>query len=55
MQNVWALASIWVGLSRLATDSRYRFGDRIKFRLVHVHYLLQSNQSTIAGARPFLQ
>ena len=42
-------------MSRLATDSRYRFGDRIKIKLVHVDYLLQSNKSTFNGAPPFLQ
>jgi hypothetical protein len=42
-------------MSRLATDSRYHFGDRIKLKLVHVDYLIQSNQSAINGVPPFLQ
>lgn len=28
-------------MSKLAADSRYRFGDRIKIKLVHVDYLMQ--------------
>lgn len=42
-----------VKMSRLAADSRYHYGDRIKTKLVHVDYLLQSNQSAIHGAPPF--
>jgi hypothetical protein len=42
-------------MSRLATDSRYHFGDRIKLKLVHVDYLMKSNQSAINGVLPFLQ
>lgn len=42
-------------MSRLAANSKYHYGDRIKTKLVHVDYLLQSNQSAICGALPFLQ
>jgi hypothetical protein len=42
-------------MSRLATDSRYHFGDRIKLKLVLVDYLMQSNQSTINAVPSFLQ
>jgi hypothetical protein len=42
-------------MSKLAADSRYHFGDRIKIKLVHVDYLMQSNKLAIDGAQPFLQ
>jgi len=32
-----------VKMCELAADSRYRYGDRIKMKLVHVDYLMQSN------------
>jgi hypothetical protein len=42
-------------MSRLAADSRYHYGDRIKLKLVHVDYLMQSNQSPSNGTSHFLQ
>ena len=42
-------------MSRLATDSRYHYGDRIKIKLVHVDYLMQSNQSVLCESPSFLQ
>ena len=42
-------------MSSLATDSRYHFRGRIKIKLVHVDYLMQSNKPAIDGAQPFLQ
>ncbi len=42
-------------MSRLAADSRYHYGDRIKLKLVHVDYLMQSNQSSLCGAPSFFQ
>jgi hypothetical protein len=42
-----------VKMSRLAADSRYHYGDRIKIKLVHVDYLMQSTPS--AHSPNFLQ
>jgi|HubBroStandDraft_1064217.scaffolds.fasta_scaffold341486_1 hypothetical protein len=44
-----------VKMSRLAADSRYHYGDRIKIKLVHVDYLMQSNPTAINRAPAFLQ
>lgn len=44
-----------VKMSRLATDSRYHYGDRIKIKLVHVDYLIQSTPSTMAHSASLLQ
>jgi hypothetical protein len=42
-------------MSRLAADSRYHYGYRIKIKLVHVDYLMQSNQSARNGKPHLLQ
>jgi hypothetical protein len=44
-----------VKMSRLAAHSRYHYGDRIKIKLVHVDYLMQSTPSAIAHSPNFLQ
>lgn len=44
-----------VKMSRLAADSRYHYGDRIKIKLVHVDYLMQSAPSAMAHSPNFLQ
>lgn len=44
-----------VKMSRLAADSRYHYGDRIKIKLVHVDYLMQSTPSAMAHHPSFLQ
>ena len=44
-----------VKMSRLAADSRYHYGDRIKIKLVHVDYLMQSNPTAINRGPAFLQ
>ena len=44
-----------VRMCELAADSRYHYGDRIKIKLVHVDYLMQSNPSAINRAPAFLQ
>jgi hypothetical protein len=44
-----------VKMSKLAADSRYHYGDRIKIKLVHVDYLMQSNPMAINRAPSFLQ
>jgi hypothetical protein len=44
-----------VKMSRLAADSRYHYGDRIKIKLVHVDYLMQSTPSAMAHSPSFLQ
>jgi hypothetical protein len=44
-----------VKMSRLAADSRYHYGDRIKIKLVHVDYLMQSTASAMAHSPNFLQ
>jgi hypothetical protein len=36
-----------VKICRLAADSKYHFGDRIKIKLVHLDYLMQSNPSAM--------
>jgi hypothetical protein len=33
-----------VKMCELAADARYHYGDRVKLKLVHVDYLMQSNQ-----------
>jgi hypothetical protein len=43
-----------VKMSRLAADSRYHYGDRIKIKLVHVDYLMQSTPSAMAHSPNFL-
>jgi hypothetical protein len=42
-------------MSKLAGDSRYHLGDRIKIKLVHVDYLMQSDNPVTDGAQSFLQ
>jgi hypothetical protein len=44
-----------VKMSKLAADSRYHYGDRIKIKLVHVDYLMQSNPTAINRPPTFLQ
>jgi hypothetical protein len=39
-----------VKMCELAADSRYHYGDRIKFKLVHVDYLMQSSPSALDRA-----
>jgi hypothetical protein len=39
-----------VKMCELAADSRYHYGDRIKFKLVHVDYLMQSSPSVLDRA-----
>jgi hypothetical protein len=39
-----------VKMCKLAADSKYRYGDRVKVKLVHVDYLMQSTPSAINGA-----
>jgi hypothetical protein len=39
-----------VKMCQLAADPRYRYGDRVKLKLVHVDYLLQSNRLSSAAA-----
>jgi hypothetical protein len=44
-----------VKMCELAADSRYHYGDRIKTKLVHVDYLMQSTPSAMAHSPNFLQ
>jgi hypothetical protein len=44
-----------VKMCKLAADSRYHYGDRIKIKLVHVDYLMQSTASAMAHIPNFLQ
>jgi len=44
-----------VKMSKLAANSRYHYGDRIKIKLVHVDYLMQSNPVATNRASSFLQ
>lgn len=41
-----------VKMCELAADARYHYGDRIKLKLVHVDYLMQSNPSLSTERRP---
>jgi hypothetical protein len=42
-----------VKMCKLAADPRYHYGDRIKLKLVHVDYLMQSNLASV-NQEPFL-
>jgi len=42
-------------MSRLAAEPKYHYADRIKTKLVHVDYLMQSNESAIHGASLVIQ
>lgn len=44
-----------VKMCELAADSKYHYGDRIKIKLVHLDYLMQSNQQAINRVPTFLQ
>jgi hypothetical protein len=44
-----------VRMCELAADSRYHYGDRIKIKLVHVDYLMQSSPSSTAHSPNFIQ
>jgi hypothetical protein len=44
-----------VKLCELAADSRYHYGDRVKLKLVHVDYLMQSNQLAMNHTPTFVQ
>jgi hypothetical protein len=44
-----------VKMCELAADSRYHHGDRIKIKLVHVDYLMQSNQLAVNRVLTVLQ
>jgi len=40
-----------VKMCELASHDRYHYGDQIKVKLVHVDYLMQTNQSNFEGIR----
>lgn len=42
-----------VKMCALAAGSRYHYGDQIKTKLLHVDYLLRSNQSVVSHAQNF--
>jgi hypothetical protein len=44
-----------VKMCELAADSRYHYGHRIKLKLVHVDYLMQSNQLAMNQTPTFVQ
>jgi hypothetical protein len=44
-----------VKMCELASDSRYRCGHRVKLNLVHVDYLMQSNQVAMNQTPTFVQ
>jgi hypothetical protein len=44
-----------VKMCELAADARYRYGDRIKMKLVHVDYLMQSKRLAINPAPSLVQ
>lgn len=44
-----------VKMCKLAADSRYHYGDRIKMNLLQVDYLMQANPSAARRAQSFLQ
>ncbi len=44
-----------VKMCELAVNSRYHYGDRIKIKLVHVDYLMQSDPAAIKQPPTFLQ
>jgi hypothetical protein len=44
-----------VKMCELAADSRYQYGDRVKLKLVHVDYLMQSNRLAMNQTSTFIQ
>ncbi|MGA7027768.1 MAG: hypothetical protein WA713_14505 [Candidatus Acidiferrales bacterium] len=44
-----------VKMCALAAGSRYRYGDQIKTKLVHVDYLLRSNAAVVSHSQNFFQ
>jgi hypothetical protein len=43
-----------VKMCKLAADARYHYGDRVKLKLVHVDYLMQSNQLAMNQTSTFV-
>jgi hypothetical protein len=44
-----------VKMCELAADARYHYGDRVKLKLVHVDYLMQSNRLPMDQTPTFVQ
>jgi hypothetical protein len=44
-----------VKMCKLAANSKYHYGNRIKIKLVHVDYLMRSTRSAMAHSSNFLQ
>ena len=44
-----------VKMCKLAADARYHYGDRVKLKLVHVDYLMQSSRLALNQTPTFVQ